>query len=407
MFLDVLLRRNPRFIEAAITLHRVGRIPANSYVLDLDAVEANASLFRAEAERLGLATFAMTKQVGRNSGFCQAVMRGGIRQAVAVDTQCAVACARAGMAIGHLGHLVQVPRHETRKAAALRPDYWTVFSSGKAGEAAAASAEAGGRQKLMARIQSEGDIFYFGHEGGFSADAVVSAADAIDAMDGAAFAGITTFPALLFDPGTGRVAPTPNLATLSRAAAALRRAGRKEIEINAPGTTSSAVLGALADAGATQCEPGNGLHGTTPLHAVKDLPETPAVLYLSEVSHLHQGRAYCFGGGLYIDPVFPDYDLKAIVAREPTSKRTALARVEIPEPTAIDYYGLIDQADCPGVREGDTVVFGFRGQAFVTRAHIVGVSGVSKGQPEAGPVENGFGDPVAWQGGDSADGAGC
>ncbi|MDE2792554.1 MAG: alanine racemase [Paracoccaceae bacterium] len=396
MFLDVLLRRNPAFIEAVIELHQQGRIPANSYVLDLDAIESNASLFRKEAERLGMATFAMTKQVGRHSGFCQAVMRGGIRQAVAVDMQCAIACERAGMEIGHLGHLVQVPRHEAGKAAGLRPEYWTVFSEGKAGEAAAAASRAGHEQKLMARIQSEGDIFYFGHEGGFAADAIVATADAIDATAGAVFAGITTFPALLFDPDTGQVAPTPNLATLSAAADALRSAGRDGIEINAPGTTSSAVLGALADAGATQCEPGNGLHGTTPLHAVKDLPEVPAVLYLSEVSHLHHGRAFCFGGGLYIDPVFPDYDLQAIVSRESTSTRTALARVEIPPPSAIDYYGLIDQSDCPRVREGDSVVFGFRGQAFVTRANVVGVSGVSTGRPEAGAVENGFGDPVAW-----------
>ena len=42
MFLEVLRRRNPGFVEAAIALHREGRLPANSYVLDLDAVEANA-----------------------------------------------------------------------------------------------------------------------------------------------------------------------------------------------------------------------------------------------------------------------------------------------------------------------------------------------------------------------------
>ncbi len=211
MFLDVLLRRNPEFVEAAIALHRRGRIPANSYVLDLDAVEANARLFQAEAGRLGMATFAMTKQVGRHSGFCKAVMRGGIRQAVAVDMACATACARAGMGLGHLGHLVQVPWNEASKAASLRPEYWTVFSPGKAREAAAAAAGAGHPQKLMARIQSPGDIFYFGHEGGFAADAIVSAADEIDAMDGARFAGITTFPALLFDPETRKVSPTPNL----------------------------------------------------------------------------------------------------------------------------------------------------------------------------------------------------
>ena len=399
MFLDVLIRRNPDFIEAAMALHQAGHIPANAYVIDLDAVERNARLFQAEASGLGLKTFAMTKQVGRHSGFCDAVKRGGIDRAVAVDMACAIACDRAGLKIGHLGHLVQVPRGEAAFAASeLTPDYWTVFSDIKAQEAASASANAGRRQKLLARIQTEGDTFYRGQEGGFAADEVVSVAERLDALAGAAFAGITTFPALLFDPETGRVRPTPNLATLERAANALARTGRTGIEINAPGTTSSKVLKALAEAGATQCEPGNGLHGTTPLHAVEDLPEDPAVLYLSEVSHQHGGNAYCFGGGLYIDPVFPKYQVKALVSSEPTSSRADLADVEIPDYSAIDYYAMIDATQPRSPREGDTVVFGFRGQAFVTRALVVGISGVSTGKPCVTTVENGFGDPVSWPG---------
>ena len=106
----------------------------------------------------------------------------------------------------------------------------------------------------------------------------------------------------------------------------------------------------LADAGATQVEPGHGLTGTTPLHAVEDLPELPAVVYVSEVSHLHGGDAYCFGGGLYIDPVFPDYAVKAIVSREPTAASAALRTVEIPPPAAIDYYGMIDTSSGPAPR---------------------------------------------------------
>ena len=51
-------------------------------------------------------------------------------------------------------------------------------------------------------------------------------ADRIDALDSANFAGVTTFPALLFDHETHQVRPTPNLATLERAVAELRRAGR-------------------------------------------------------------------------------------------------------------------------------------------------------------------------------------
>ena len=399
MFLDVLRRRNPDFILAAQALHQAGEIPANSYVLDLDAVTENARLTRAEADRLGLKVFAMTKQVSRQSGFARAVMAGGIDRAVAVDMACAIACHNAGLKIGPLGHLVQIPRAEAAMAARdLAPDYWTVFSSEKAQETAAAAKSAGRTQNLLARIQTEGDTFYRGHEGGFDAEDIVSVAAELDALEGGAFAGITTFPALLFDLETRKVKPTPNLSTLARAAEALAAAGRGRIEINAPGTTSSAVLGALAEAGATQCEPGNGLHGTTPLHAVEDLPEDPAVLYLSEVSHHHGGKAYCFGGGLYIDPVFPKYPVKALVSSEPTSRQSDLLEVEIPDYSAIDYYAMIDATSPKPVRAGDTVVFGFRGQAFVTRALVVGISGVSAGTPAVTTIENGFGDAVSWPG---------
>ncbi len=397
MFLDVLRRRNPRFIEAAITLHQAGKLPANCYVLDLDVIETNARTFSAAAAKHALKVFSMTKQVGRHSGFCAAVKRGGIDRVVAVDMACALPCHRAGLGIGHLGHLVQIPRHEAgTAAAALKPDYWTVFSDEKAKEAGDAAERAGREQNLLARIQTEGDIFYRGHEGGFEADDITAVADRLDSLPGGRFAGVTTFPALLYDHDSRKVTPTPNLTTLSRAVEQLTKAGRDSIEVNAPGTTSSIVLDALADAGATQCEPGNGLHGTTPLHAINDLPELPAALYLTEVSHRHGGKAYCFGGGLYIDPVFPDYDVKALVASEPTTGNSALASVEIPPPSAIDYYGMIDTDGPAKPKAGDSVIFGFRGQAFVTRAFVAGIAGAASGNPEVVSIENGFGQPQAW-----------
>lgn len=397
MFLDVLRRRNPDFIRAAQSLHQAGMIPANSYVLDLDAVTENARLLRAEGDRLGLKIYAMTKQVSRNTGFSRAVMAGGIDRAVAVDMACAIACQNAGLRIGHLGHLVQVPRTEAAMAARdLAPDYWTVFSDEKAAEAASAAKAVGREQAILARVQTQGDTFYRGHEGGFAAEAAVEAARRIDALDGARFAGITTFPAQLYDHASRKVRHTPNLATLQRTADALRKAGFSDLEISAPGTTSLVTLQALAEAGATQVEPGNGLHGTTPLHAVDDLPERPAVLYLTEVSHLHAGRAYCFGGGLYVDPVFPDYDVQALVGPEPTVDNASLRSVEIPPPAAIDYYGMIDAAGPTPPRSGDSVVFGFRGQAFVTRAYSVGIAGVSTGNPRVVSIENIFGQPEPW-----------
>lgn len=397
MFLDVLRRRNPAFVEAAIGLHQQGKLPANAYVLDLDTVERNAKVLKQGADRLGLKIFAMTKQVGRSSSFCKAVMRGGIERAVAVDMACARATHKAGMKLGHLGHLQQIAKFEADAAArTFKPDYWTVFNDTKAEEAGKGAKAAGYVQDLLARIAAEGDIFYRGHEGGFDAGEIVAVADRLDAVPGGRFAGITTFPALLFDHAARKVLPTPNLATLSKAAEALAKAGRRDIEINAPGTTSSVMLTALAEAGATQCEPGNGLHGTTALHVMEDLPELPAVLYLTEVSHLSGGKAYCFGGGFYIDPIFPDYDVKAIVSAEPTTAASALRSVEVPPPSAIDYYAMIDAAGANAPRPGDSAVFGFRGQAFVTRAYVVGVSGISKGKPMVETIENGFGEPYAW-----------
>ena len=118
---------------------------------------------------------------------------------------------------------------------------------------------------------------------------------------------------------------------------------------------------------------------------------------MTEVSHLIGTEAYCFGGGLYIDPVFSDYQVRAVVSPEPTSLAAAVYNVEIPPPAAIDYYGMIDAS--PGnaqIRVGDTVVFGFRPQIFVTRAYTVGVSGLSGEEPVVGPVHDAFGRAANW-----------
>lgn len=394
MFLDTLKRRNPELLETAVALHQAGEIPANTFLLDLDAIEENARGIATEAERLGLTVFAMTKQIGRNPDVSRGLVRSGIRASVNVDMACARATATAGMQIGHIGHLVQVARAEARAAAQMFPDNWTVFDEHKAAEAAAAAAYVGNDQRLLARIQRADDEFYSGHEGGFDADDVVRVADRLDALDGAHFGGLTTFPALLFDPETGTVRRTKNLDTIERAAEALRAAGRTDIEINTPGTNSTVMLSALADAGATQIEPGHALTGTTPLHAVReDLPERPAVCYVSEVSHFARGRAFCFGGGMYVDPVFKPYQERALVGSDPAGLVELDAT--LPPTTAIDYYGQLDPDGHP-VAAGDTVVFGFRIQAFVTRGYTAAVSGVGTGSPRVHGVWASDGSATNW-----------
>ena len=396
MFLQALLRRNRAFLEAAVTLHRAGEIPANSYVLDLDAVAANSEAFCAEAHRRQLTVFAMTKQVGRAPGALEAMARGGADGFVAVDMACARAIAANGHRLGHLGHLVQVARGEASEAATLEPEFWTVFSAGKATEAAAAAVAAGRTQDLLVRVCGAADEFYPGHEGGVPLEDLSSFIDRLEALPGARFAGLTTFPALLFDPATGGARTTPNIETLARAAdLARRRLGADAaVEINAPGTTSIAVLDLLAEAGATQVEPGHGLTGTTPLHAVAELPERPAICYLSEVSHLHGGVPLCFGGGFYIDPVFEPYSPRALVAADPADLAGEPVELDFPDPAGIDYYARLHPPPGRRIGEGDTVICGFRSQAFVTRASVVGLSGVGAGAPAVVGCWDTLGRPV-------------
>jgi predicted amino acid racemase len=396
MFLKKLMQRNPGFVKASIALHQEGLIPPNSYVLDLDTMEKNAAILAAEGKRLGLKVFPMTKQFGRNPRAMDILARQGLDRYVAVDMGCAVPIHKAGYKIGHIGHLVQIPVAETGAAASFKPEYWTVFNHEKAQAASEYALKNGRKQALLARLFAPGDIFYMGHEGGFRAEDVLKVARDLDSLPGAYFAGITTFPALLFDNRENAVKPTHNLKTLEAALSLLRGAGRTDIEVNAPGTTSKVVMEILANAGATQVEPGHGLTGTTPLHAVQDLPEEPAVLYLSEISHIHNGHPYCFGGGLYIDPVFPDYDIKVLTGKNGDEAFKQPVSVKIPPPNAIDYYGILQPEDARKFNVGDTVIFGFRVQAFVTRAYVVPVSGLSKGQPVVEGIYTSDGRKTEW-----------
>ncbi len=402
MFLQSLRSKNPAFVEAAVALHQAGAIPANSYAVDLDTVAANTAHLMGEARALGLTVYAMTKQLGRAPGVLDAITGAGVHGYVAVDMACARPIAAKGHNLGHIGHLVQVARAETGEAIAMEPDYWTVFSPNKAAEASAAAAHLGRVQNLLVRVFADGDEFYTGHEGGVPLQELGNMIDHIGGLPGVRFAGLTTFPALLYDPDSGGARVTPNMATLARAADSARHhlGGEDQdvLQINAPGTTSTAVLSQLAEAGATQVEPGHGLTGTTPLHAMGDLPEQPAVCYVSEIAHIHQGTPFCFGGGLYIDPVFGDYQTTAVVAHDPSETATEPVPVDMPDPAAIDYYAKLRPESGRTVSEGDTVVFGFRIQAFVTRAFVVGVAGVRSGTPSVAGVWDVLGNPVVWKG---------
>ena len=236
---------------------------------------------------------------------------------------------------------------------------------------------------MLLRVHAPGDTFYFGHGGGFALAEIESAAAEIQRLGGLTVAGVTTFPCLLADPVRRTVEPTHNLTTLIEAAARLRAAGYAITQVNAPGTTSAQALAQLAAAGATHVEPGNALHGTTPEHIFDPAaPELPAIVLVSEVSHLDGDDAYIFGAGYYVDRVLGAYQLRAAIGHDDALVERVLDVDTAPD-GAIHYYCIARSARQAGVRVGDTVVFCFRPQTFITRARTQAVAGVHSG---ANPV---------------------
>ncbi|MDB4895340.1 MAG: putative alanine racemase [Firmicutes bacterium] len=366
MFLEVTRRRNPGLLDAALRLHSEGAIPPNTYVLDLDAIEANARALAAVAARLGIQLYFMTKQFNRNPQVITAIADAGIERGVAVDIDDARAIRQAGVALGHVGHLVQIPRAHLRQVLGWRPEVWTLFGLENARLLSEAALPLGYRQAVLLRIAAGHS--YPGQEGGITLAELPQVARAVAELPGIRLAGVTAFPCLVAD--GDRAVATPNLEAVIQAARILREElGLPVSQVNTPSLSTCTTLPMLKAAGSTHAEPGHALTGTTPLHAVSDQPEVPAVLYLSEIAHTFGGRAYCYGGGRYP---------RGHLAHALVGTELRPVPVQSPDPEHIDYYfTLEDQA----ARVGEPVLMAFRFQAFVSRANLALVAGISAGSP--------------------------
>lgn len=374
MFLDTVLTRNPELVDAAAALHRSGEIPPDTYVMDLDAVEGNAELLAAEADRLGLSLWFVVKQFGRNPDLIRAVAR-HIPQYAAIDAPEARTLHAAGARAGNLGHLVQIPRRALPEMLALRPRTVTVYDLDNARAVSDGARGLGFVQDVLIRLEGAEGTVYPGQEGGVPLTAVEAFARAARDLPGIRIAGVTAFPCVLCDPADGTPRPTPNFALATKAREVLAALGHEELLLSAPSATSMASLPLLASLGATHGEPGHALTGTTPLHAVDPhQPEKPAYVYVSEVAHtLADGRPAIFGGGFYARS-----DIRrALLPR--TGSRLGVQ----PSPAEnIDYYRLLDApADSRDAAVGDTAVLAFRTQIFVTRSTVAVVAGLSTGEP--------------------------
>jgi predicted amino acid racemase len=257
----------------------------------------------------------------------------------------------------------------------MRPEVITLFSGEKATELSETAGRMGVVQGVLLRVLDEGDIFYQGQEGGFHINALGETLDFIEKLPGLTVAGLTSFPCFLYDEDKGKALPTPNAHTIVKAAALLRERGLKEPQINMPSCNSLATIPMAAELGATHLEPGHSLSGTTPDNLNEKEPLTPALLYMSEISHHHEGRSYCFCGGYYRRSQLQ----RALVK---TSKGYEEAKVFSPDPNIIDYHLQID-----GIYPaGSAVAMAFRTQIFVTRSRVALVKGLSASKPELASI---------------------
>ncbi|WP_353892451.1 YhfX family PLP-dependent enzyme [Proteinivorax hydrogeniformans] len=392
MFLDATLRRNPNLIKYATGLHQQGDISPNSYVIDVDAVEFNAREIKKKAQEHNIDLYMMTKQVGRNPELARRIAKCGIEKAVAVDPWEAIALAEAKIKLGNVGHLVQIPNSMISKILSYRPEVITVFSYEMAEAISEEAQKMDIVQDVLLKVVGRKDIVYEGQLGGFKEEGLIEEARKVNNLPNVNIAGVTAFPCFIYDYEKKKITATENSKTLLRAYEKLENQLKIKIkQINAPSATSCHTIPMLQKLGATHGEPGHALTGTTPLNGQSDQAvEIPAMVYVSEISHTFDNKAYVYGGGYYRRSKVQ----KALVGKDFKSLSNQKLPAEDINPESIDYYGALEIQPNQNVCIGDTVVYAFRTQIFVTRSEVVLVEGISQQNPRIIGVYDSFGKKI-------------
>ncbi len=318
----------------------------------------------------------MSKQLGRIGELGNWIAEHGIEKAVAVEFEEAFRLDQAGVKIGNVGHLVQPGKHQWGEVIGFEPEVVTVFSIERARQVSEAAMKLGKKQDVILRVIHPSDTIYPGQWGGFQLAELQSVIPELKELEGIEVMGVTSFPLLLMDKEREELRFTENLKTILSAKEILEASGFQIRQVNGPSATSTETIPRLKKAGITHGEPGHALTGTTPLHAVRSLPEDPAIIYVSEISHVDKENVYVIGGGFYERGKMTG----AYVGSSPEHIFDTFLKGKSLNSEYIDYYGRLEQG--PPVSIGDTAIYAFRTQVFVTRANVALVRGLHDGVPE-------------------------
>jgi predicted amino acid racemase len=378
------LDRNPAMLDAAIRLHQEGVIPPSTHLIDLDAVANNARVIAEAARRFGLTTFAMTKQDGHEPHMTRLVLDCGFDAVTAVEAMQAYRIHRYGFPLGNVGHTAQLPRADVRRILTMDPQFVTVYTLQAAKFVSEACVALGRTQPVyvtVGRPQDEGtDAELFG---GWDERDCVEAIRPILNLPNVVVKGIAQHITIDYpsqdDPYTAR--PTEAFFTALRARERLERdLGLDKLRMNCSGNCNAITAEILASYGATDIEPGAALVGSGRFHALLDMPEIPAQVFVSEITHHWAGNAYALGGGFgYVwdmDGTLAPFC--GIVGRSLDQARNQ--PLDFCGPPSYDVFGLFDDPDRLAT-VGDTLLFVHLPQVILERCYVAAVSGISKRRP--------------------------
>jgi predicted amino acid racemase len=394
MLLAKALARNPQMLDAAIRLHQDGAIPPNTHLIDLDAVADNARAIKRAASRHGVRTYAVTKQDGHEPHMTRVALDQGLDAVTAVEVMQAHRIHRFGFPLGNVGHTQQLPRADVDRVIAMEPQVVTVYSVEAAERVSRAAGRAGREQPLHVTVANPGEEGTVPElvGGWIEAECVPGVRPILD-LPHVRLIGLAQHVTIDYetqdDPNTA--APTEAFRTALRAKEALEREyGLPELGINCAGNVNAITLGVLASYGVTEVEPGAALVGSGRFHALHDMPERPAQVHVSEITHHWDGNAYAVGGGFGF---VWDMGGKLLPFRGLAGTTLDQAReqaLEFQGPPWYDVHGRF--ADPHRVaRVGDTLLFVHLAQAIVERCYVAAVSGIARGKPQLeGLFDNGL-----------------
>lgn len=381
MFLSKVIEENPEIVQACFALHQAGRILPDSYIVDMDSLIENAKKIVKKGEENGIRLYFMLKQIGRNPYIAKKLMEIGFAGAVVVDFKEAQIMMRHHVPIGNIGHLVQVPKAMIKEVVKYKPEVITVYTVEKAKQIGQAACELGVCQPILLRVYDDGDMVYDGQTAGFPIQSLEDVIEKIKCIQGVKIVGATSFPCYLYSEEEEMIMSTNNLKTVMNAAEKMNVMGITPEIINTPSSSCCLTLDMMKKDGSNCTEPGHGLTGTTPAHAKHSLSEKTCVVYVSEISHNFQDKAYCYGGGHYRR----SHMQNALVGK--SLKESEVVKTIAPELESIDYHFGFSKSQTIG----DTVIMAFRYQVFVTRSDVILVKGIHSGKPQVIGVYNSLG----------------